>query len=165
VERALAVLRRYSTNVDLLKHVTAVAACLKHFARIAGEDEKYWEEIGILHGLAYEMFYDVRGQKSADIFVREKLSNEQIRSIMAHGFGSLTDVVPNCYMEYVFVAVDQIAQFAIAPHEVRDFETIKQMFINKEFAVGTKRIKDMCAKMDKDVPSFLIQTLAIIHGQ
>ena len=113
-KRAIETLKRYSTNQDLLDHVTAVAKSMRYFAPMFGEDEKKWTVISILHGLAYEKFYDMRGQKSAEIFERERLLPEQIHAIEAHGFGSFTTTKPATPMEHVFIIVDQMTGIALS---------------------------------------------------
>jgi|GEM_PF-6227735 len=163
-EKALATLKKYSTNVDLLNHVRAVSACLGYFAGMAGEDETFWSEVGILHGLVYDIFYDKPNQVVTDVLALEKLCKKQIHAIMAHGFGSLSDVEPNCYMEYTFIAVDQIAGFAVSTEGVRDLATIKEMFANKDCAIGTARFTDMCKKMGKDPDWVLRESLNAVNS-
>ena len=160
---ALKVLQKYSTNVDLLNHCLAVSAGLKHFAKKFGEDENYWQEIGILHGLVYEMFYDKENLTCREIFKKENFTDEQIHSFMAHGYGSLTDIKPNCFMEYVFIAVDQLAEFIVSTPKLRDYKTVKRMLTNKDYKVGTQRFLKMCAKIDKDPDWVLKETLAAIN--
>lgn len=162
-KKALKVLRKYSGHVDLINHCIAVSACLKHFAETAGENEDYWQEIGILHGLAYEMFYDKKSQDCYEVFKKENFTDEQIHSFMAHGYGSLTDIKPNCFMEYVFIAVDQLAEFIVSTPKLRDYKTVKRMLTNKDYKVGTQRFLKMCAKIDKDPDWVLKETLAAIN--
>ena len=163
-EIALTVLRKYSTSADLLNHAIAVAACLKHFAREFGHEEDFWESVGILHGLVYEMFHDKAGQTFAQIAVTENLCPTMVRSIMAHGFESLSDTAPNCQMEYVFVAADQIAQFAISTERIRDFQTVKKMLNNRDCEIGATRIIKMCKKIRKTPDQMIRQCLGAINA-
>jgi len=161
-QKALSVLMKYSGNVDLIRHCLAVSVCLKHFAKMFGEDENYWQEIGILHGLVYEMFYDRKNQTRCEVFKRENFTRLQIHAFLAHGYGSLSDTKPNCFMERVFVAVDQLVQFIVSTKRLRDFKAVKKMMTNKDYKVGTQRFLQMCRKIDIDPDWVLLETLAAI---
>jgi len=162
--KALKTLHKYSTHPALIYHVMAVAAALRRFAKLAGENEEYWESIGILHGLVYEKFYDTRRYKCREIFEREGFDEREVHAFNAHGYGIYTDVEPNCYMEYALCAVDQLTGFIAScaraspkrKLEYIDVAAVKRMMDNKDFASGTKRIMQMCAKMGKD-PDWVVQ--------
>jgi len=159
--QALKVLRRYTTNADLIKHVKMVCACMKHFAKLAGEDVQRWAVIAILHGLVYEMFYDTPGQPSAEIFKLEGFDAAQIHAFQAHGYQSLTDIKPDTYMELCFVVVDQLCGF-LFNHPNADIATVKRMFANKDFAIGTQRIMQNVEKMNKPLDWVIAETLAAL---
>ena len=52
-KEALEVLKKYTTKPNLIKHAIAVAATMRHFARLEGEDEEFWAVAGILQDIDY----------------------------------------------------------------------------------------------------------------
>lgn len=129
---------------------------------MAEEDEKYWATIAILHGIAYEMFHNKKGKSVLNILQEENISDEQIHAIQAHGYGSFTNTKPNCYMEYIFCAVDQLSSFVVscAIHCNDDIKKVnakmvKALFKNQDYSVGTKRIKANIDKAGKSLDWFI----------
>src|SRR5437016_12173695 len=53
-EEAWTVLTQHTSNPNLLKHMLAVEAVMRAYARRFGEDEETWGIVGLLHDLDYE---------------------------------------------------------------------------------------------------------------
>ena len=53
-KQAMALLRSHTGNDNLLKHMIAVEAVMRAYARRFGEDEDLWGITGLLHDLDYE---------------------------------------------------------------------------------------------------------------
>ncbi|TMI80636.1 MAG: HDIG domain-containing protein, partial [Bacillati bacterium ANGP1] len=53
-EEAWTVLTQHTGNPNLLKHMLAVEAVMRAYARTFGEDEETWGVVGLLHDLDYE---------------------------------------------------------------------------------------------------------------
>ncbi len=53
---ALVLLREYTQSDALLKHMFAVEAAMRMYARKAGEDEEKWGIVGLLHDFDYERY-------------------------------------------------------------------------------------------------------------
>ena len=51
-EDAWALLTEYTETVALRRHALTVEAVMRHFARLAGEDEDIWGAAGLLHACA-----------------------------------------------------------------------------------------------------------------
>ena len=50
----LALVREYTTNENLVRHMLAVEAAMRAYARKFGEDEEKWGSVGLLHDFDYE---------------------------------------------------------------------------------------------------------------
>ena len=53
---ALQLLKEYTKNDALLKHMYSVEAAMRAYAKKFGEDEEKWGIVGILHDFDYEMY-------------------------------------------------------------------------------------------------------------
>ena len=50
----LALVREYTRNEALVRHMLAVEAAMRVYARLWGEDEETWGRVGLLHDFDYE---------------------------------------------------------------------------------------------------------------
>jgi putative nucleotidyltransferase with HDIG domain len=146
-EDALTLLKAYNTNPALIQHGLQVEACMRHFARKAGEDEARWGIVGLLHDLDYEQFPDQHCHKAAEILREHGYDEEIIRAMMSHGYGIVTDVEPITPMEKTLYAVDELSGLVNACVLVRpsksimdlNVKSVKKKFKSKSFAAGVDR--------------------------
>ena len=54
----LALLQRYTDSESLIKHMLAVEAACRAYARKFGEDETKWGTVGLLHDFDYQRWPD-----------------------------------------------------------------------------------------------------------
>ncbi len=57
---AWALLQEYVSDVSLIRHMLAVEAAMRAYARKLGEDEEKWAVIGLLHDFDYEKWRSSR---------------------------------------------------------------------------------------------------------
>lgn len=144
---ALALLKSYNTNPALIQHGLQVEACMRHFARKAGEDETQWGIVGLLHDLDYERYPEEHCHKAAEILREHGYDEAIIRAMMSHGWGIVTDVEPLSPMEKTLYAVDELSGLVNACVLVRPsrsimdlgVKSVKKKFKQKSFAAGVDR--------------------------
>ena len=170
----LEILKKYTTKPNLIKHGIAVAAVMKHFANLEGEDPGYWETVGMLHDIDYEQCPNEHCHKCVEILKAEGFDAGVIHAIQSHGYEICTDVEPTLYMEKVLCAIDQLTGFIIACALVRpekklelvEMQQIHKKWGKKDFAAGTdrERIMRMCERMGKTFDYVAEQTLIAMKG-
>jgi len=146
-EDALKLLKKYNTNPALVQHGLQVEACMRHFARKAGEDEERWGITGLLHDLDYERYPNEHCHKAAEIMREHGYDEEIIRAMMSHGYGIVTDIEPLSLMEKTLYAVDELSGLVNACVLVRpsksimdlSVKSVRKKFKQRSFAAGVNR--------------------------
>jgi putative nucleotidyltransferase with HDIG domain len=146
-EEALALLREYTKNENLVKHALAVEAVMRHFARRHGEDENVWGIVGLVHDLDYERFPSEHCTASQRILREKGWPEEYVRAVASHGWGMFTDIEPQTLMEKTLYAVDELSGLITAAALVRpsrslmDLEasSVRKKWKDKGFAAGVDR--------------------------
>lgn len=86
-EEAWALLTEYTETAALRRHALTVEAVMRHFARLAGEDEDIWGAAGLLHDLDWEKFPDKHCVKAAEIMRARGIDELYIRAMQSHAWG------------------------------------------------------------------------------
>ncbi len=156
-EKAFALLQEYNQNQALVVHGLAVEAIMRHYAQKAGEDVEYWGCVGLLHDVDYEKYPEEHCKKAVEILQGAGYDQEFIHAVVSHGYGLVTDVEPELYMEKVLYTVDELSGLINAAailrpsHSVMDLEvkSVKKKFKDKKFAAGVNRdvILDGCQRL------------------
>src|SRR6202007_2677126 len=83
---AWALLNEYTKNSSLIKHMLAVEAAMRAYARKLGEDEERWGLVGLLHDFDYERWPDPPHHplKGADILRQRGYPEDVIYAILSH---------------------------------------------------------------------------------
>lgn len=151
-EEALALMHEYTQSEALRKHMYAVEAAMRAYARKFGEDEETWGIVGLLHDFDYERFPNpdhspTEGHPSHGVrLLRERgLPEELCRAILGHA--SYTGVPRETLLAKTLFAVDELCGFLVACALVRpsrslaDLEvpSVKKKLKDKAFARGVNR--------------------------
>jgi putative nucleotidyltransferase with HDIG domain len=110
----------WTESPSLRKHVLAVEAAMRAYARRFGEDEELWATVGILHDLDYERHPDLdSGHPRVALEHLEKMGQppEVIRAIASHA--DFLEVSRDTPMEKTLYAVDELSGFIMACAYVR----------------------------------------------
>jgi putative nucleotidyltransferase with HDIG domain len=110
----------WTQSPSLRKHVLAVEAAMRAYARRFGADEELWAAVGILHDLDYEKHPDLdTGHPRIAMQHLEAMGQpeEVTRAIASHAdFLGVTRETP---MEKTLYAVDELSGFVMACAHVR----------------------------------------------
>jgi putative nucleotidyltransferase with HDIG domain len=110
----------WTESPSLRKHVLAVEAAMRAYARRFGEDEEFWGVVGLLHDLDYERHPDLEtGHPRIALAELERMGQppELIRAIASHA--DFLGVSRDSRLEKTLYAVDELSGFVIACAYVR----------------------------------------------
>ncbi len=146
-EEAFELLKKYNETQSLLNHAKSVEAVMRYAAKLKGEDEEKWGVIGLVHDLDYEKYPDVHCTMTKQILEEAGWSDEYIHAVLAHGWGTCTDVEPINELEKTLFAVDELTGLVTACALVRpsksvmdlEVKSVKKKWKEKSFAVGANR--------------------------
>src|SRR5919198_3213584 len=110
----------WTPSESLRRHVLAVEACMRAYARRFGSDEEVWAIVGLLHDLDYERYPDPStGHPRMGMAELERLGfpSEIVRAVASHA--DYLDVPRETPMEKTLYAVDELSGFVMACALVR----------------------------------------------
>jgi putative nucleotidyltransferase with HDIG domain len=144
---AFGLLNEYTLNPRLVKHMLAVEAAMRAYARKLGEDEEKWGIVGLLHDFDYERWPDPPNHplKGAEILRERGYPDDVIYAIKSHA-----DYLPDCprvhLIDKALYACDELAGLVTAaalvrPNGITDLTaaSVKKKMKSKGFAKGVKR--------------------------
>lgn len=148
-QEALSLLQEYNKGEFHLKHGRIVGDVMRYFANELGygDEADFWETVGILHDLDFEMYPQEHCVKEQEIMRKKGLDERLIRATASHGYGICVDIKPEHEMEKVLYATDELtgligAVAVMRPSKsVSDLEvsSVKKKFKDKKFAAGCSR--------------------------
>ena len=160
LERAKELLATTTTEEHLFLHAKNVMAAMGGLARHFGEDEAHWMAIGYLHDYDYEQHPDEHLQHTEQPLKDAGLTDEEVRAILAHGYGLVNDVQPVTNLEKSLFTVDELtgiiqAAARMRPAGITDMEVSSFMkkFKDKKFAAKCNRevIRQGCEMLGMEV--------------
>jgi len=145
---AWAILSEQTSSATLLKHMLAVEAVMRAYARKFGEDAELWGVVGLLHDLDYERHPSQEaGHPFAGVeLLRARGVSEPIcRAILTHA--DYSGVPRESPMERALYSADELSGFVIAVALVRpsrsledvDVSAVRKKMKDKAFARGVHR--------------------------
>lgn len=135
-------------NENLRKHMLAVEAAMRAYARKCGEDEEVWGTVGLLHDLDYERHPSQEaGHPSVGVeeLRRRGAPESWTRAILSHA--DYSGVPRESRMEHTLYAVDELVGLITAVALVRpgkslaevDVAAVRKKMKDKAFARGVNR--------------------------
>ena len=112
-----------------------------------GDEADFWEVVGILHDLDFEMYPQEHCIKSQEIMRERGVDERIIHATASHGYAITVDIKPEHEMEKVLYAVDELtgligAVVIMRPSKsVQDLElkSVRKKYKSKGFAAGCSR--------------------------
>ncbi|HLJ10513.1 MAG TPA: HDIG domain-containing protein [Planctomycetaceae bacterium] len=116
----LALVREYTKNENLVRHMLAVESAMRAYARKLGEDEGKWASVGLLHDFDYERWPDPPDHplQGSAILAARGYSHEVIYAIKSHA-DYLTDCPRISRLDKALYACDELCGFITACALVR----------------------------------------------
>jgi putative nucleotidyltransferase with HDIG domain len=126
-DQAWSLLCEYTQSESLRKHMLAVEACMRAYARKFGEDENKWGITGLLHDFDYEKYptpaeHPYVGNK----ILEERGYPEDVRrAIMSHA--NYSGVTRDSKMEKALYACDEVSGFITASALVKPNKSLAEV--------------------------------------
>jgi putative nucleotidyltransferase with HDIG domain len=144
---ALAIVHQYIKNPNLIKHMLAVEAAMRFYARKFGEDEEKWGVTALLHDFDWEIHPTMEEHPLAgEPILREHgVPEEIIRAVLSHA--SHTGIPRESLMEKALFACDEVTGLITAVALVRPSralydlkpKSVKNKWKDRSFAAGANR--------------------------
>ncbi len=144
---AYALMTEYTQGDSLRKHMLAVEAAMRAYARKLGEDEEKWGIVGLLHDFDYERWPDPPNHplKGSEILRQRGYPEDVIYAIKSHA-DYLTDCPRVHLIDKALYACDELtglitATALLRPTGIGDLTaaSVKKKMKSKGFARGVKR--------------------------
>jgi putative nucleotidyltransferase with HDIG domain len=144
---ALALVREFVKNENLVRHMLAVEAAMRFYAEKYSEDVETWGITGLLHDYDWEIHptLDEHPQAGMDLLRARGVPETIIRAILSHA--DHTGVPRQTRMEKALYACDEITGLITAvalvrpSHSLLDLEasSVKKKWKDRAFAAGANR--------------------------
>lgn len=175
---AWSLLCEYTQSESLRKHMLAVEACMRAYARKFGEDQNKWGITGLLHDFDYEKY----PTPAEHPFVGNKILEERgypedvRRAILSHA--DYSGVKRESLMEKTLYACDEISGFITASALVKpnkslaevEAKSVRKKMKDKAFARSVNRddiingAADLGIDLEEHI-AFCIEAMKTIAGE
>jgi putative nucleotidyltransferase with HDIG domain len=165
----------WTESASLRKHVLAVEAAMRAYARRFGSDEELWGVTGLLHDLDYERHPDLQtGHPRFALAELERLGYppELVRAVASHA--SFLGVSRDSAMEKTLFAVDELSGFIMACAYVRPTgihgltpKSVKKKMKTPAFAAAVNRdeLREGADALGVDFDEHLAFVIAALEEQ
>jgi len=128
----------YTQSESLRKHMLAVEASLRGYARLWGEPEEDWAVVAILHDFDYERWPDQQNHpfRGVEILKEKGYPDWLTRAILSHA--EYSGVPRESRLEHALFACDEMSGFVTACALVRPSKSV----LDLEASSVIKRMKD-----------------------
>lgn len=115
-DQNLALVREFTANPSLVKHMLSVEAAMRACARKLGEDEELWGTVGLLHDFDYEKYPEITEHtlRGAEILRQRGYPEVVVRAILAHNEHNGLNLPRETVLEKGLVACDELCGFITA---------------------------------------------------
>ena len=181
-DQALALMHEYTPSDALRKHMYAVEAAMRAYAKKFGEDEDTWGVVGLLHDFDYEKYpndahspTEEHPSEGVRILEQRGFPEPLRRAILGHA--SYTGVPRDTPLARTLYGVDELCGFLVACARVRpsrslmdlEVSSVKKKLKDKAFARGVNRdevrqgAEELGVNLDDHI-QFVIQALRPVEA-
>jgi putative nucleotidyltransferase with HDIG domain len=146
-DNALAIVKQYVSNENLVRHMLAVEAAMRFYADKYDQDVELWGNTGLLHDFDWEIHptLEEHPQAGAPILRENSVPEEIIQAILSHA--DHTGVPRESLMEKALMACDEITGLITAVALVRPsrslddlrVKSVRKKWKDRSFAAGADR--------------------------
>jgi len=145
---AYALLCEYTQTESLRRHMLAVEAAMRAYARKFGEDEEKWGIVGLLHDFDYEPWPTLPDHplQGAAILAQRGYPDDVIYAIKSHAGDDIPDCPRVSRLDKTLYACDELTGFITAAAMVRptrigglQAKSIRKKMKEKAFAAAVNR--------------------------
>lgn len=126
-DEALAIVHEFVQNQNLRRHMLAVEAAMRDYAKFYGEDPDEWGLVGLLHDFDWEIHPSLEShpQDGIPILQERGVPDQIIRGILSHA--DHTGVPRQTLMERALYACDEITGLIVAVALVRPSRSLHDL--------------------------------------
>lgn len=137
-DAAWSLVTEWTRSESLRKHMLAVEAAVRGYARMFGEDEEGWGVVALLHDFDYERYptADDHPFRGCEELQRRGYPDWVMKAILSHA--NYSGVARETPLEHTLFACDEMAGFVTAAALVRPSKSV----LDLEAASVMKRMKD-----------------------
>src|ERR687897_1469799 len=145
-DAAWALVTAHTQSESLRKHMLAVEAAVRGYARLFGQDEEAWGFVALVHDFDYEKYPDAENHpfRGVEILQAHGYPEWVTRAILSHA--DYSGVPRESRLERALYACDEMAGFVTAAALVRPSKSV----LDLEAPSVMKRMKDKA--FDRAVP-------------
>ncbi len=175
---AYALVCEFTAGESLRKHMLAVEAALRAYARKFGEDEETWGIVGLLHDFDYERWPSPPDHplKGAEILSQRGYPEHVIYAIKSHA-DYLSDCPRRSRLDKTLYACDELAGFITAVAVIRpdglvglQSKSVQRKLKQKSFAAAVNRddvrrgAEDLGVDLDEHI-QFVIDAMQSVAAE
>jgi len=140
----LAIVQEFVKSENLIRHMYAVEAAMRFYARKYGEDEDLWGITGLLHDFDWEIHpsMEEHPQAGAPILRERSVPEDIVRAILSHA--DHTGIPRETNMEKALYACDEITGLITAVALVRPSRSLHDLKVKSV----KKKWKDRSLQMN-----------------
>jgi predicted hydrolase (HD superfamily) len=137
-DAAYTLMTEYTQSESLRKHMLAVEAAVRGYARLWGEPEEDWAVVALLHDFDYERWPDQQNHpfRGVEILKAQGYPEWVTRAILSHA--EYSGVPRESWLEHALYACDEMSGFVTACSLVRPSKSV----LDLEASSVMKRMKD-----------------------
>ena len=137
-DAAYALMTEHTEGESLRKHMLAVEAAVRGYARMWGEPEEDWAVVALLHDFDYEKYPDPKDHpfRGVEILQAKGYPEWVTRAILSHA--DYSGVARESRLEHTLYACDEMSGFVTAAALVRPSKSV----LDLEASSVVKRMKD-----------------------
>ena len=143
-EEAWALIEEHGASENHVRHMLAVEAAMRAYARHFGEDEALWGAIGLVHDFEYDRFPEEHPSAGGRILRERGYSDKIVNAVLSHGETGVSRDTP---MAKALYAIDELTGLLVAVtlvrpcKDIRDvkIKSVKKKWKDKAFAAAVSR--------------------------